>query len=189
MVQRCAWLPESRLDYTEYHDNEWGVPVHDDRLLFEMLILEGAQAGLSWYSVLKRRAGYREAFGNFDASALAQLSDAKLEAILATGDIIRNRLKVFSVRDNARVFLAIQKEYGTFDAYLWGFVGGAPRVNLPRTRGDIPVTTPVSDALSKDLKKRGMRFVGSTIIYAYMQAIGMVDDHMECCFKAMSRRA
>lgn len=187
MTLRCAWLPEGKPDYTHYHDTEWGVPVHDDRRLFEMLVLEGAQAGLSWYSVLTRREGYRAAFKGFDAEALARFSDAELEHILATGAIIRNRLKVFSVRDNARVFLAIQREFGSFDAYLWRFVGGVPQVNRPRSMRDVPSSTPVSDALAKDLKKRGMRFVGSTIIYAYMQAVGMVDDHLESCFRAQGR--
>lgn len=178
---RCAWLPENKPDYTRYHDTEWGVPVHDDRLLFEMLILEGAQAGLSWYTILKRREGYRAAFRQFDAAKVARMTDAQLEEILATGDIIRNRLKVFSARKNALAFLAIQKEFGSFDAYLWRFVGGKPKINHPRK---IPATTPESDALSKDLKKRGMSFVGSTIIYAYMQAVGMVNDHMADCFLA-----
>jgi len=181
---RCAWLPEGKPDYTHYHDHEWGVPVHDDRLLFEMLILEGAQAGLSWYTILKRREGYRTAFKNFDVAACAKLTDAQLEKILASGDIIRNRLKVFSVRKNAIAFLAIQKEFGSFDAYLWRFVGGKPKVSRPKGMHDIKTTTPESDAICKDLKKRGMSFVGSTIIYAYLQAVGLVDDHMQSCFKA-----
>lgn len=182
--QRCAWLPEGKPDYTAYHDNEWGVPVHDDRLLFEMLILEGAQAGLSWYTILKRREGYRKAFKNFDVSKCARLTDAELENILTTGDIIRNRLKVFSVRKNAVAFMAIQKEFGSFDAYIWKFVGGSPQINRPHGMKDIAAKTPISDAISKDLKKRGMSFVGSTIIYAYMQAVGLVNDHMTGCFLA-----
>lgn len=184
MKTRCGWVPTDKPDYIHYHDEEWGVPMHDDRTLFEMLILEGAQAGLSWYSILKRREGYRHAFRQFDPVTLAQVSDADLEEILKAGNIIRNRLKVYSVRDNARVFLAIQKEFGSFDAYLWRFVGGKPIVNRPLTMRDVPVTSKESDALAKDLKKRGMRFVGSTIIYAYMQAVGMVDDHFANCFRA-----
>lgn len=182
-VRRCAWLPEGKPDYTAYHDHEWGVPVHDDRALFEMLILEGAQAGLNWYAILSRREGYRRAFHRFDPRRLARMTDAELESVLATGGIIRNRLKVFSVRDNARAFLKIQEEFGSFDAYLWRFVGGKPKVNRPRTLKEVPAETPESRALSKDLKKRGMRFVGPTIMYAYMQAVGLADDHMADCFK------
>ncbi|HEX2837791.1 MAG TPA: DNA-3-methyladenine glycosylase I [Phycisphaerales bacterium] len=181
---RCAWVPEDKPDYVHYHDTEWGVPVHDDRALFEMLILEGAQAGLSWYSVLRRRGGYRRAFKNFDPAKVARMTDTQLESVLATGDIIRNRLKVYSARTNARAFLAIQKEFGSFDAYAWSFVGGTPKVNRPKTTKDIRPISPESDALSKDLKKRGMSFVGSTILYAYMQATGMVNDHTRDCFKA-----
>ncbi len=182
MKTRCAWLPEGRPDYTAYHDIEWGIPVHDDRKLFEMLILEGAQAGLSWYTILKRRDGYRQAFKGFDPKKVAVMTDAELESVLATGDIIRNRLKVFSTRKNAIAFLAIQKEFGSFDAYLWKFVGGKPKVNHPQKMADVPVQTSESDAISKDLKKRGMSFVGSTIIYAYMQAVGLVNDHLADCF-------
>ncbi|MBI1275171.1 DNA-3-methyladenine glycosylase I [bacterium] len=181
---RCAWLPQGKEDYAHYHDTEWGVPVHDDRVLFEMLILEGAQAGLSWYTILKRREGYRAAFKGFDVAKVAAMTDAELEEVLATGDIIRNRLKVFSTRKNARVFLEIQQEFGSFDAYLWRFVSGKTKVNRPQSMKEVPTRTAESDAISKDLKKRGMSFVGSTIIYAYMQAIGMVDDHMAGCFKA-----
>jgi DNA-3-methyladenine glycosylase I len=181
---RCGWVPKDKPDYIHYHDTEWGRPVHDDQKLFEMLILEGAQAGLSWYTILKRRDGYRQAFKNFEPTKVAKMTDAHLEKVLATGDIIRNRLKVFSTRTNARVFLAIQKEFGSFDAYLWQFVGGAPKVNRPQTLKDVPATTAESDALSKDLKKRGMSFVGSAIIYAYMQAVGLVNDHTRDCFKA-----
>ncbi len=185
---RCGWLPEDKPDYTLYHDTEWGVPVHDDRVLFEMLILEGAQAGLSWYTILKRREGYRAAFHHFDVNKCATMTDEKLEHVLATGDVIRNRLKVFSVRKNARAFQAIQKEFGSFDAYVWRYVGGSPKVNHPKTLNDIPASTPESDALSKDLKKRGMSFVGSTILYAYMQAVGLVNDHMAECFCAPRHR-
>lgn len=181
---RCAWVPEGKPDYTHYHDHEWGVPVHDDRHLFEMLCLEGAQAGLSWYTILQRRKGYRKAFKNFDPAKCAKLTDTELEHILETGNIIRNKLKVFSVRKNAKAFLAIQEEFGSFDDYLWRFVGGKPKINRPTGRGDVPVSTPESDAISKDLKKRGMSFVGSTIIYAYMQAVGLVNDHTQNCFLA-----
>lgn len=182
MKNRCAWLPEGKPDYTAYHDTEWGIPLHDDQKLFEMLILEGAQAGLSWYTILKRREGYRQAFKGFDPYKVAAMSDAELESLLAHGDIIRNRLKVFSARKNAVVFLALQKEFGSFDAYIWQFVGGKPKVNHPKRLSDVPTHTPESDAISKDLKKRGMSFVGSTIIYAYMQATGMVNDHLADCF-------
>lgn len=181
---RCPWLPADKPDYTHYHDTEWGVPCHDDQKLFEMLILEGAQAGLSWYTILKRREGYRKAFKNFDPKKVAKLTDAQLEKLLTSPDIIRNRLKVFSTRQNARVFLAIQKEHGSFDAYLWRFVDGKPKLNRPKTLKDINPTSPESDALSKDLKQRGMTFVGSTILYAYMQACGLVNDHTQTCFKA-----
>lgn len=182
--QRCAWVPEDKEDYIHYHDNEWGVPVHDDNKLFEMLILEGAQAGLSWYTILKRRDGYRAAFKNFNPEKCSELTDAELEKILAEGNIIRNRLKVFSVKKNAKAFLQIQKEYGSFDAYIWKYVNNKPLVSRPKGMKEVMAKTEISDAISKDLKKRGMSFVGSTIIYAYMQAIGMVDDHMAGCFCA-----
>jgi len=178
---RCSWVPTDKPDYIHYHDTEWGVPVHDDRLLFELLILEGAQAGLSWYTILKRREGYRKAFKNFDVAKCAKMTDTELEKVLATGEIIRNRLKVFSVRKNASAFLVIQKEFGSFDAYIWQFVGGKPKINRPKKT---LANTRESDAISKDLKKRGMSFVGTTIIYAYMQAVGMMNDHMSDCFLA-----
>lgn len=181
--QRCAWLPEGKLDYIHYHDHEWGVPVHDDQKLFEILILEGAQAGLSWYTILKRRDGYRKAFKNFDVKKCAKMTDAELEKLMKNEDIIRNRLKIFSARSNAKAFIAIQKEFGSFDKYVWRFVGGKPKINRPKGMKDIKPTAKGSDALSKDLKKRGMNFVGSTIIYAYMQGVGMVNDHMADCFK------
>lgn len=188
-MKRCSWAPLDKPDYVHYHDKEWGIPVHDDRLLFEMLILEGAQAGLSWYTVLKRREAYRQAFENFDPVKVALMSDEALETILKESGVIRNRLKVYSARKNAIAFCSIQKEFGSFDAYLWGFVGGKPVINHPTSLKDIPASTPVSDALSKDLKKRGMSFVGSTIIYAFMQAIGMVEDHMvDCDFKNYSSK-
>jgi DNA-3-methyladenine glycosylase I len=182
---RCSWVGTNKPQYEQYHDTEWGVPVHDDIKHFEMLILEGAQAGLSWETILKRREGYRAAFKNFDPTVAAVMTDAELTRLLDDASIIRNRLKVFSVRKNAQAFLNIQKEYGSFDAYVWRFVDGKKQVNRPQSLKDIPASSPVSDALSKDLKKRGMSFVGSTIMYAYMQAIGMVDDHMKDCFKAV----
>jgi DNA-3-methyladenine glycosylase I len=182
---RCGWVPADKPDYAEYHDREWGVPVHDDRKLFEMLILEGAQAGLSWYTILRRREGYRKAFKNFDPAKVARMTDAQLEKVQARGDIIRNRLKVQATRTNARAFLAIQKEFGSFDAYVWQFVGGRPRINRPKSMKDVPARTAESDALAKDLKKRGMSFVGTTIMYAFMQAVGLVDDHLRDCFRAV----
>ena len=182
--KRCGWVPADKPDYVAYHDNEWGVPVHDDRHLFEMLILEGAQAGLSWYTILRRRDGYRAAFRNFEPEKVARMTDAQLERVLAKGNVIRNRLKVYSARRNALVTLSIQKEFGSLDSYLWGFIGGKPIQRRPKTMRDIAPRTPESDALSKDLKKRGMSFVGSTIIYAYMQAVGLVNDHTADCFKA-----
>jgi DNA-3-methyladenine glycosylase I len=182
--KRCAWVALNKPDYIKYHDSEWGRPVHDDQRLFEMLILEGAQAGLSWYSILSRREGYRAAFKQFNPIKVARMQDKELETVLLTGNIIRNRLKVFSTRKNALVFLDIQKEFGSFDKYVWGFVGGKPNVKRPRSLKDIKPHSVESDTLSKDLKKRGMSFVGSTIIYAYMQAVGLVDEHMKDCFCA-----
>lgn len=184
MLKRCDWVGHNKPHYEEYHDNEWGVPVHDDQKHFEMLILEGAQAGLNWETILKRREGYREAFKRFNPHAVAQMTDNELETLLSNENIIRNRLKVFSTRQNARVFLDIQQEFGSFDLYVWGFVNGTPQINNPESLNDIPANTKVSDALSKDLKKRGMNFVGSTIMYAYMQAIGMVNDHITSCFRS-----
>ncbi len=183
-VTRCSWAADVKPFYQHYHDNEWGVPVHDDRLLFEMLILEGAQAGLSWETILKRRDGYRKAFHNFNVAKVARMTDEQLENVLVDADVIRNRLKVFGTRKNALVFRAIQKEFGSFDAYVWSFVGGKPQIRRPKSMADFRATSPESDALSKDLKKRGMTFVGSTIMYAFMQAVGMVDDHMAGCFCA-----
>jgi DNA-3-methyladenine glycosylase I len=182
---RCAWAEKSKQPHEQYyHDTEWGVPVHDDRKHFEMLILEGAQAGLSWETILKLREGYRRAFKQFDPKEVAAMSDSELEALLLEPSIVRNRLKVFSARKNAIVFLTIQKEFGSFDAYVWPFVSGNPKINRPKTREDVPAQTAESDDLSKDLKKRGMSFVGSTIIYAYMQAVGMVNDHVVSCFRS-----
>lgn len=176
---RCPW-PKTELDIA-YHDEEWGVPLHDDRALFELLILEGAQAGLSWSTILKKRANYRRAFDRFDARKIARYDDRKVAALLADPGIVRNRLKIAATITNARAFLAVQKEFGSFDRYLWGFVGGKPIINHRRTMEDVPARTPASDALSKDLLKRGFKFVGSTIIYAFMQASGMVNDHLVTC--------
>ncbi len=176
---RC--FGEGKPLYAKYHDKEWGIPVHDDKILFEFLILEGAQAGLSWETILNKREGYRQAFHDFDVNKVAKMSDAQLEALLDNPGIVRNRLKVFSARKNALAFIQIQKEFGSFDQYLWPFVDGEPIKNHWESFRDVPVSTPISDALSKDLKKRGMSFVGTTIMYAYMQAVGMVNDHpMDC---------
>lgn len=179
---RCFGGQLGKEFYGDYHDHEWGVPLHDDRRLFEMLILEGAQAGLSWETILKRREGYRKAFHHFDPQKVAQMTDDQLEFLLQNPEIIRNRLKVFGARKNAVVYLKIQQEFGSFDHYLWGFVKGQPIKNHWKQFGDAPTSTQISDALSKDLKKRGMTFVGSTIIYAYLQAVGMVNDHLTTCW-------
>ena len=178
---RCDW-PRTELDI-EYHDREWGVPVHDDRLLFELLTLEGAQAGLSWSTILKKRDGYRKAFANFDPSRVARFTAKDAERLVADPSIVRHRQKVESTISNARAFLEVQKAFGSFDAYLWQFVGGKPKVNSRRSLRDIPPRSAESDALSKDLLARGFKFVGSTISYAYMQATGMVDDHVVGCFR------
>lgn len=180
---RCFGNKPNQEFYTQYHDNEWGIPVHNDQKLFEMLILEGAQAGLSWETILKRRQGYRDAFYNFDVKIVAHMTMEELDKQLLNENIIRNKLKVYGVRKNARIFLAIQKEFGSFDKYLWAFVNNKTIVNRPTGFKEVPATTAISDALSKDLKKRGMTFVGSTIIYAFMQAVGMVDDHLTTCWK------
>lgn len=180
---RCGWVGTGKAFYEHYHDTEWGVPVHDDAMLFEMLILEGAQAGLSWETILKRREGYRKAFKKFDVKKVARMTDEQLEVLMQDTGIIRNRLKIFGTRKNALAFIAIQKEFGSFDDYLWRFVGGKPMQTHRKTLKDVPPRTAEADALSKDLKKRGMTFVGPTIIYAYMQAIGMVNDHIAACFR------
>src|SRR5688572_85465 len=179
---RCAWCLKFD-QYIEYHDKEWGVPVHDDRIHFEFLILEGAQAGLSWSTILKKREGYRKAFADFDPVKVARFSEAKLEKILLDPGIIRNRLKVFAAVNNAKRFLEVQKEFGSFDKYIWSFVKGKPIVNKWKSLGDIPPVTAESDALSKDLIKRGFKFVGSTVIYAHMQACGLINDHLVDCFR------
>lgn len=180
---RCFGGQPGKEFYAEYHDNEWGIPAHDDKHLFEMLILEGAQAGLSWETILKRRAGYREAFYNFDPHKVAAMSDKELEVLRQNPEIIRNRLKIYSTRTNAQIFLKIQKEFGSFAKYLWAYVNNTPLINHPQTLKDVPPKTAISDAISKDLQKRGMSFVGSTIIYAYMQAVGLVNDHIADCWK------
>ena len=177
---RCAWAESTAL-YRAYHDQEWGVPVHSDQKHFEMLILEGAQAGLSWRTVLEKREGYRKAFKQFDAKKVVRMTDAELEKLMKDSRIIRNRLKIFAARKNARAFLAIQKEFGSFDAYVWPFVGGKPIDGKRKSLKAIPATSKESDALSKDLKKRGMSFVGSTIIYSHMQATGLINDHLLSC--------
>lgn len=183
LKKRCFGDGAGKEFYARYHDEEWGVPGHEDRHLFEMLILEGAQAGLSWETILKRREGYRRAFHHFDPNKVAHMSDEELNDLLQNPNIIRNRLKVFGARQNARVFLKIQQEYGSFDHYVWNFVQGKPIINKWNTLSELPSKTVESDALSKDLKKRGMTFVGSTIIYAYMQAVGMVNDHIVTCWR------
>lgn len=182
--ERCGWVNLNNPEYVRYHDEEWGVPVHDDNVLFEFLILEGAQAGLSWETVLKKREAYREAFFNYDLNKLANLTDDELEENLKNPNIIRNRLKIFSVRRNATAFIEIQKEFGSFDKYIWNYVGNKPIINRPKSLKEIKTKTEISDRISKDLKKRGMNFVGSTIIYAYMQAVGLVNDHMVDCFRS-----
>ena len=181
--KRCAWVGIDKPYFEHYHDDEWGVPVHEDNHHFEMLILEGAQAGLSWETILKRREAYRKAFKNFKPNLVAAMTDEKLESLLEDSSIIRNRLKIFSARKNAQAFLAIQKEFGSFDAYIWHFVDKIPQINRPRKQSDVPAHTPLSDKISKDLKKRGMSFVGTTIIYAYLQAVGIVNDHIVDCFR------
>jgi DNA-3-methyladenine glycosylase I len=179
--QRCEWATSELA--IRYHDEEWGVPVHHDRLLFEFLILEGAQAGLSWETILKKRERYRDVFDGFDPAKVARYGARKVERLLADEGIVRNRLKVLSAVDNAKAFLRVQREFGSFDAYVWGFVGGRPRHNGWRSLREVPARTVESDALSKDLKRRGFRFVGSTICYAFMQAVGMVNDHLVGCFR------
>lgn len=185
-MKRCFGNGPGQELYADYHDREWGAPVHDDRHLFEMLILEGAQAGLSWETILKRREGYRRAFHQFDPVKVASMNDQDLENLIQNPEIIRNRLKILSARKNARIFLKIQEEFGSFDRYVWQFVKNQPIVNRWKRFKDVPASTPESDALSKDLKKRGMSFVGSTIIYAFMQAVGMVNDHAADCWRCPS---
>lgn len=178
---RCAW---ARNDLSiAYHDREWGVPQHDDRVLFEFLVLEGAQAGLSWDTILRKRENYRAAFDNFDPKKIAGYDARKIRSLMSNDGIVRNRLKILSAVKNAKAFLAVQQEFGSFDGYIWQFVGGKPRINSRKSMNQVPAITPESDAMSKDLKKRGFTFVGSTICYAFMQAVGMVNDHLTACFR------
>ncbi len=178
--KRCSWATTEL--YQEYHDKEWGKPVHDDKKLFEMLILEGMQAGLSWITILNKRTGFREAFDQFDYQKIALYDEAKIEALMQNANIIRNRLKIKSAITNARQFIKIQEEYGSFDAFIWSYVDRKPIHNHFKSEAEIPAATPLSDKISKDLKKRGFKFAGSTIVYAYMQSIGMVNDHVQSCY-------
>lgn len=180
-IVRCSWAAAE--PNIRYHDEEWGVPVHDDRSLFEFLILEGAQAGLSWTTILNKRENYRKAFAGFDPKRVARFDRRKIAALLRDPGIVRNRLKIVSAVENAKAFLRVQREFGSFDAYIWQFVGGTPRVNAPQSLKQVPARTSESDAVSKDLKRRGFNFVGSTICYAFMQAVGMVNDHLVECFR------
>lgn len=179
--RRCSWAGDDPT-YVDYHDNEWGRPTHDDRMLFELLVLEGAQAGLSWITILRKREAYREAFDGFDPGAVACYGEAKVEELMANEGIVRNRLKINAAITNAKLFLDVVDEFGSFDAFIWGYVDGEPIVNRWKAQEDVPATTPLSDRISKDLKKRGFKFVGSTIVYAYLQSIGMVNDHVADCF-------
>ncbi|MGK0270673.1 MAG: DNA-3-methyladenine glycosylase I [Cocleimonas sp.] len=178
---RCSWAQGNQLE-KDYHDNEWGVPVHDDKVLFEFLILEGAQAGLSWSTILNKREGYREALDDFDVLKISKYDEFKVQELLNNPGIVRNKLKVNSTITNARLFIELKKEFGSFDAYIWQFVGGQPIINAWESASQVPVSTAESDAMSKDLKKRGFKFIGTTICYAYMQAMGMVNDHSTDCF-------
>jgi DNA-3-methyladenine glycosylase I len=182
-LKRCFWVSLDKPHYVDYHDTEWGVPVHNDQRHFEMLILEGAQAGLSWETILRKRENYRKAFAEFDPAKVARFTPARLEKLLLDPGLVRNRLKIESAVKNARAFLAIQKEFGSFDAYVWPFVGNRPIDHKRKTRADVPAKTAESDALSKNLQKRGFNFVGSTIVYSYMQAVGLVNDHTTDCFR------
>lgn len=180
--KRCFGSAPGKEFYAKYHDEEWGIPVYDDRRLFEMLILEGAQAGLSWETILKRREGYRKAFHHFDPIKVSKMTDCELNELLKSEDLIRNRLKIYSARQNGSVFLKIQKEFGSFSKYIWDFVDSKPIVTRRESLKSVPTSTPTSEIISKDLKKRGMTFVGPTIIYAFMQAVGLVDDHLANCW-------
>lgn len=184
---RCGWCGTDAL-YTAYHDNEWGRPEHDDRKLFEMLILEGMQAGLSWITILRKRESFRRAFDGFDPEKIARYGDEKLTELMSNADIIRNRLKINAAVTNAKAFLEIRREFGSFDKYIWSFVDNKPIINRPKVLADVPAKTPLSDKISAELKKRGFKFVGSTIIYSFMQAVGMVDDHLASCFCHSSNR-
>jgi len=182
-ILRCPWVDLAKPDYVEYHDKEWGVPIHDDRLIFEYLILEGAQAGLSWYTVLRKRENYRIAFDRFDPERIARYNEKIVQELLANPRIIRNKAKILAAINNAQRFIVIQDEFGSFDSYIWRFVDGKPIVNEIRQLADYPATSRESDALSKDLRQRGFKFVGSTVCYAHMQATGMVNDHTMDCFR------
>lgn len=184
---RCGWCGTDAI-YIAYHDNEWGRPEHDDRKLFEMLILEGMQAGLSWITILRKRENFRRAFDNFDPEKVARYGDEKLAELMSNADIIRNRLKINAAVTNAKAFLEVQKEFGSFDKYIWSFVDNKPIINRPKVLADIPAKTALSDKISAELKKRGFKFVGSTIVYSFMQAVGMVDDHLVSCFCHSSNR-
>ncbi len=181
--QRCQWVHNQPDIYIDYHDKEWGVPVYEDRKIFEMLVLESAQAGLSWLTILKRREGYLKAFVNFDYEKVSQFTEQDVEKLIKDEGIIRNRKKIEATINNAKIFMLIQQEFGSFSKYIWGFVGGKPIQNKFKVMSEIPATSTISDILSKDLKKRGMKFIGSTIIYAHMQAMGMVNDHEKTCFR------
>ena len=178
---RCPWAGSEQI-YIDYHDKEWGIPLHDDQRLFEMLILEGMQAGLSWITVLKKREAFRKAFDNFDPEKVAEYDDKKLAELMENPALIRNRAKISAAVTNARAFLAVQEEFGSFDKFIWSYVDNTPIVNAPVNMSDVPANTPLSDKINKDLKKRGFKFVGTTIVYSFMQAVGMVDDHLTDCF-------
>lgn len=180
---RCPWTDVGKPDYVAYHDTEWGVPVHDDRKLFEFLVLESAQAGLSWYTILRKREHYRQAFAEFDPTVVADFGEEQVQALLNNAGIVRNRLKILATLNNAQRFLEVQAAFGSFDRYLWDFVDGQPIINHWETLSECPTSTPVSNALSQDLKRRGFAFLGATVCYAYMQAIGMVNDHLVSCFR------
>jgi len=180
-VVRCAWCEKDDL-YRNYHDKEWGKPIYDDETIFEFLILESFQAGLSWYTILSKRENFRAAFDDFDYQKIAQYSDEKVEELIQNAGIIRNRLKILATINNAQKFMEVQKEFGSFSKYIWGFVNHQPIINRPKTLKEVPATTEISDALAKDLKKRGFKFMGSTVVYAHMQATGMVNDHVEDCW-------
>ncbi len=182
-ICRCPWVDLKKPDYVAYHDTEWGVPVRDDLTMFEFLTLEAAQAGLSWYTILRRREGYRQAFAGFDPEKVARFDDARLALLLENAAIIRNRAKIAATISNARAFLRVQEEFGSFTGYIWRFVDGEPKVNILRTLADYPVTTPEAERLSRDLKQRGFRFMGPTIVYSHMQATGLVNDHTIDCFR------
>ena len=186
-MNRCAWVDLSKPDYVAYHDHEWGIPVHDDHRLFEFLVLESAQAGLSWYTILRKREAYRQALDGFDAQKIACYDEHKLEALMRNPGIVRNRQKLMATISNAQRFLEIQAEFGSFDRYLWAFVGGIPRVNAWASYRDCPTSTPESEALSCDLRRRGFRFMGPTTCYAYMQAVGLVSDHEISCFRCSGK--